>query len=69
MIKNSKRLALQWLILLVIIAAMLFGIVKVTIWYFEMLIDRNAMYAQGQTEIITDHEADLKANWNKDGER
>lgn len=69
MIKNSKRLALQWLILLVIIAAMLFGIVKGAIWYFEMLIDRNAMYAQGQTEIITDHEADLKANWNKDGER
>ena len=69
MIKNSKRLALQWLILLVIIAAMLFGIVKGAIWYFEMLTDRNAMYAQGQTEIITDHEADLKANWNKDGER
>ena len=68
MIKNSKRLALQWLILLVIIAAMLFGIVKVTIWYFDMLLDRNAMYAQGQTEIITDHESELKANWNKDGE-
>ena len=64
-----KRLALQWLILLVIIAAMLLGIVKGAIWYFEMLIDRNAMYAQGQTEIITDHESELKANWNKDGER
>ena len=69
MIKNSKRLALQWLILLVIIAAMLFGIVKGAIWYFDMLLDRNAMYAQGQTEIITDHEAELKAQWNKDGER
>ena len=69
MIKNSKRLALQWLILLVIIAAMLFGIVKGAIWYFDMLLERNSMYAQGQAKIITDHESELKANWNKDGEQ
>ena len=65
---NGKRLALELVIILAIVAAVLFGIYKAVMWYVDVYSYRNSLYSQEQTMLVVEHEADNKAHWNNGGD-